>query len=202
MLVLAAGVILALVRHAQSEAKELLQAVASLELGTSTTADVRLLEQRFRSYQVASEQSGEVHFVRFVITNQPLAALKLEPLAALSAGIGTRDGKLVVADVELERQVGLGSRAAIVSESLRHAGLFCTDPYCVGNPMGKPFVVSRLDGRATPQQKRRAFDLDLNWLTRFRGEPRICDLSPNAWEDWKTQLPNYIADLQATYHCQ
>jgi hypothetical protein len=27
------------------------------------------------------------------------------------------------------------------------------------------------------------------WLIQFSGEPRICDVSPDAWEDWKTQAP-------------
>jgi hypothetical protein len=201
-LIIAAGVILAIVRHTQSEAKELLEVVASLDVATSTTADVRFIEQRFHSYQVASEPSGEVHFVRFVITNRALAALKLQPLAALSATIETRDGRVVGAGIGLERQVGSGTRAALVEESLRNQHLSCNEPYCVGNPIGKPFVISRLDARATAQQKRRSFDLDVNWLTRFGGEPRICDLSPCAWEDWKTQLPNQVVDLQATYGCQ
>jgi hypothetical protein len=199
--VVAAGAILALVRHAHSEAKELLHAVASLEVGRSTTADVQRVQQRFRTYQVASEQSSGVHYVRFVITNQPLAALKLEPLAAVTAGIRTRDGKVVGTGLSLERQVVLGTRAIIVEESVRHPGLSCNQPYCVGNPIGKPFVVVRLDARATAGQKRRAFNLDLSWLTRFRGEPRICDLSPNAWEDWKAQRPKIVSDLQDTYHC-
>jgi len=202
VLLAAAAVILALVRHTQSEAQELLHTLASLEVGKSTSADLQRIQQRFRSYQVASDHSGELHVVRFVVTNRPLAALKLEPLAAVTAGIGTQDGRVVGAGFSLERQVGRGTRAVIVEESVRHADfLFCNQPYCVGNPIGKPFVYVRLDARASAEQKGRAFNVDLSWLTRFRREPRICDLSPNAWEDWKAQSPNSVSELQETYHC-
>jgi hypothetical protein len=201
VLFLAIAVIVARVWHSQSEARKLLEEVASFELDRSTAADVRLFEERFRTYEVASKQTGKENFVRFVITNQPLAALKLEPLAAVTAGIYTRDGKVVGVGLSLERQVGRGSRAAFVEESVRHQALYCNQPYCVGNPIGKPFVSIRVDGRATVEPKKRAFNLDLSWLTRFRGEPRICDLSPNAWEDWKAQMPKSVSALQDTYHC-
>jgi len=39
-------------------------------------------------------------------------------------------------------------------------------------------------------------------LAMLFGQPRICDLSPNAWEDWKTQRPDLVAELQTTYDCQ
>jgi hypothetical protein len=37
-------------------------------------------------------------------------------------------------------------------------------------------------------------------LIRFSGEPRICDLPPGDWEDWKTQTPNDVAELQLAYN--
>ena len=192
--------IFAHVRRSEAQARKLMQALASLAVDTSTTADVRLLQQRFHRYQVSDEEARGIRSVRFEITNQPLATLKILPIAALFAGVGVQDGKVVSVSVTLFRQVGLGSRGAVVWESLQHSEV-CKGAYCVGNPIGKPLIISRLDVHATPEQKRRAFDLNLAWLTRFRGEPRICDLSPDAWEDWKAQRPDLIADLQATYHC-
>lgn len=201
VLAISTAVILADLRHSEAQARKLVQALASLDVETSTTADVQLLQERFHRYQVSSEEAGGIRSVRFEITNQPLASLKVQPIAVLSAEIGVRDGKVVSVGVTLYRQVGLGSRSAMVWESLQHSEL-CKGAYCVGNPIGKPLIISRLDVHATPEQKRRAFDLNLGWLTRFSGEPRICDLSPNAWEDWKAQRPDLIADLQATYHCR
>ncbi len=198
-LVVSAVVTLLHVQRSEAQARKLIQALASLEVGTSTTADVQLLQQRFHRYEVSSEQTGGS--VKFVITNQPLATLRVQPIGVVSAGIVARNGKVVSIDVFLERQLGLGSRGAIVFESLQNLGS-CQKSYCVGNPIGKPFIVSRLDAHATPEQKRRAFDLNLGWLTRSKGEPRICDLSPNAWEDWKAQRPDLVAELQATYGCR
>jgi hypothetical protein len=201
LLAISTAVIFAHLRHSEAQARKLVKALASLDVETSTAADVQLFQARFHRYQVSSEEAGGISSVRFEITNQPLATLKVQPIAVLRAGIGVRDSKVVSVGITLYRQVGLGSRAAIVSESLQHWELYKA-AYCVGNPIGKPFIVSRLDVHATPEQKRRAFDLNLGWLTRFRGEPRICDLSPNAWEDWKAQRPDLIADLEATYHCR
>jgi hypothetical protein len=198
-LVVSAVVTLLHLRHSEAQARKLIQALASLEVGTSTTAEVQSLQQQFHRYQVSGEQtSGNV---RFVITNQLLRTLRVQPIAVLSAGIVARDGKVVSIDVFLERQLAVGRLGAMVFESLRNSGS-CEKSYCVGNPIGKPFIISRLDAHATPEQKRRAFDLNLGWLTRFRGEPRICDLSPNAWEDWKAQRPDLVAELQATYKCR
>jgi hypothetical protein len=199
--VLAMSTVVTLVhlRRSEAQARKLTHALASLDVGTSTTADVLALQEQFHRYQVSSEQARGS--VRFVITNQPLATLRVQPIAVLSAGIVARNGKVVSIDIYLERQLGLGSRGAIVLESLQNSGS-CEKSYCVGNPIGKPFIVSRLDAHATPEQKRRAFDLNLAWLTRFKGEPRICDLSPNAWADWKAQRPDLVSELQATYECR
>jgi hypothetical protein len=201
VLAISTAVILAHLRHSQAQAWKLVQALASLDIERSTTADVQQLHERFHRYEVSSEEADGIRTVRYEITNQPMAMLKLQPIAVLRAGVGVRDGKVVSVGVALQRQVGLGSRGAMVSESLQHSEV-CKEPYCVGNPIGKPFIVSRLDVHATPEQKRRAFDLNLGWLTRFKGEPKICDLSPSAWEDWKAQRPDLITDLQATYHCR
>src|SRR6185312_12148210 len=143
------------------------------------------------------------HWVNFVITNQPASSLRLATITLLSVFIGVRSHKVVTVDVKLQRQVGNSSYVAVsVWESVRHSDLFCYEPYCVGNPIGKPFIISRLDSRATPEQRRRAFDLNVNWLTRFRGDPRICDLAPSAWNDWKKAVsPDDVAVLQQTYHC-
>ncbi len=200
VLAISTAVIFAHVRHSGAQALELVQALASLVVGTSTTADVQLLQKRFHGYQISSEEAGGIRSVRFEITNQPLATLKVQPFAALLAGIGVQDGKVVSVSVKLFRTVGLGSRGALVWESVQHSEV-CKYAYCVGGPIGKPWISSRLDIHATPEQKRRAFDLNLAWLTRFGGEPRVCDLSPDMWEDWKAQRPDLIADLQATYHC-
>jgi methionine-rich copper-binding protein CopC len=200
-LAISAAVIFAHLRRSEVQARKLVQALASLDLETSTTAEVELLQERFHRYRVSSVEGDDIHTVRFEITNQPLATLKVQPFAVLSAGVGVRDGKVISVGLTLYRQVGLGSRGATVWESLQHSEL-CEGEYCVGNPIGKPFITSRLDVHATPEQKRRAFDLNLGWLTRFKGEPRICDLAPTAWEDWKAQRPDLISDLQATYHCR
>jgi hypothetical protein len=199
VLAISTVVVLAHLRRSEAQARKLTHALASLNVGTSTAADVLVLQEEFHPYQVSSEQAGGN--VRFVITNQPLPTLGLQPITALSAGIVTRNGKVVSIDVDLERQLALGRRGAIVLESPQNSGS-CERSYCVGNPIGKPFVVSRLDAHATPEQKRRAFDLNLTWLTRFEGEPRICDLSPNAWADWKAQRPDLVTELQATYQCR
>jgi hypothetical protein len=197
-LVVSVVVILLHLWHSEAQARKLTQALASLEVGTGTIADVHSLQRQFHRYQVSGEQtSGNV---RFAITNQLLPTLRVQPIAVLSAGIVARDGKVVSIDFFLERQLAVGGLGAMVLESLQNSGS-CEKSYCVGNPIGKPFIVSRLDAHATPEQKRRAFDLNLGWLTRFRGEPRICDLSPNAWEDWKAQRPDLVAELQATYKC-
>jgi hypothetical protein len=198
VLAITAAVTLVHLRRSEAQARKLIQALASLNVGDSTAVDVQVLQEQFHRYQVSSEQAGGN--VRFVITNQPPATLRMQPIAVLSAGIVTRNGKVVSIDVDLERQLGLGSRGAIVLESLQNSGS-CEKSYCVGNPIGKPFIVSRLDAHTTREQKRRAFDLNVAWLTRFKGEPRICDLSPNAWADWKAQRPDLVSELQATYEC-
>lgn len=118
----------------------------------------------------------------------------------MRAGVGTRDGKVVTVGVDFERQVSGGKLAAIISEAREQPGT-CQNPYCIGNPIGKRFIFSRLDMRATPEQKRRAFDLNLNWLIRFNGEARICDLSPSAWLEWKVQRPDDVPLLRSTYEC-
>ena len=185
-------------RRSEDQARNLIQALSLLEVGTSTTADVKLLEQQFHQYQISNGQA--VGNVDFAITNQPLMTLRVQPAAALSAGIVTQNGKVVSVRVFLERQLGIRRVGAMVFEGLQNTGS-CEKPYCVGNPIGKPFIVSRLDARATVEQKMRAFDLNVGWLTRFKGEPRICDLSPNAWEDWKAQRPDLVGELVATYKC-
>jgi hypothetical protein len=202
VLAIGAASAFACLKHSESKARELLQALASLDLSISSTTDVQLLQQCFHRYQVSDEDSNGVRGVRFEISNDPFARLALRPVAVLSAGIGTRDGKVVGVSARFERQDSHGNVSAIVYEDLQQSG-FCRKSYCVGNPIGKPFVISRLDPRATREQKKRAFDLNLDWLTRFTGEARICDLSPNAWADWKaqTQRPDDVAALQATYHC-
>jgi hypothetical protein len=199
VLAIGSAVTLVHVRRSEAQARKLIQALASLDVGTSTAADAQLVQHQFHRYQVSSGQGGES--MRFVITNQPLATLRIRPIAVSSAGIVVRHGKVVAVEVSLERQLGPGSRSAMVFESLQNSG-FCEQSYCVGNPVGKPFIVTRLDAHATLEQKRRAFDLNLGWLTRFEGEPRVCDLSPHAWEDWKAQRPDLVAELQATYDCR
>lgn len=201
VVLLATAVVALKLRHSRLQAEELLQELARLQVGISGETEVHEFETRFDSYRIPTRQSQEMHWVTFQITNRPAFTLKLQPFARLTAGIGIREGKVVIVEAELERQVGRNrSQTAIVWESIRQSR-FCEEPYCVGNPIGKPFILASLDGRATRQQRERAFDLNLSWLTRFRGDPRICDLSPNAWEDWKAQKPDDVAALRQTYHC-
>ena len=201
LLAITMGLIFLRLRRSEAQARELVQALASLSLGTSTAVDVHSIEQRFRSYRIVDKQANDLRLVSFAITNQRMAKLRLMPFAQLQAAVGIRDAKVVSVEVTLQRQVGRSSDlAAIIFESSHHS-LFCDQPYCVGNPIGKPFIACHLDSRATPEQKRRAFNLNLGWLTRLHGKPRICDLSPDVWEDWKSQAPNSAADLRSTYHC-
>ena len=137
------------VRWSQAEARELVQALASLNVGTSGTEDIELLRRKFRRYEVSTKQTDDMRRVGFVITNQPLAMLKVQPIATLSVAIAARNDKVVWVEVELERQVGRVSRAAIVLESLKQSA-FCEKPYCVGNPIGKPFTKSQFIFKLLP----------------------------------------------------
>ncbi len=152
VLAISTAVIFAHVRRSGAQALELVHALASLVVDTSTTADVQLLQKQFHEYQISSEDAGGIRSVGFEITNQPLAALKVQPLAALLAGIGVRDGKVVSVSVELFRTVGLGSQGALVLESVQHSG-GCKYAYCVGGPIGRRWIISRLDVHATPEQR-------------------------------------------------
>jgi len=187
-------------RRSKAQAQKLIQALELLDVGSSSNADVQRISKEFSQYEVASEDRYGVHEVSFEIAETSVARHVVHSGAILHAGIGTRDGKVVAVGVMFERQVSGGKLAAIVSEAREQSGT-CQNPYCVGNPIGKRFVFSRLDMRATPEQKRRAFDLNLNRLIRFNGEARICDLSPRAWEEWKVQHPGDVPLLRFTYHC-
>jgi hypothetical protein len=168
VLALCAVLILAHVWRSEAQARKLLAALASLDVGKSTVANFQLIQERFRSYL---EQTDNREF-RFMVTNQPLAKWKIEPLAFLSGEVNIRDGKVAGVSIVLERQVGSYIRAAVISES-EDQSPFCDQPYCVGSPIGKPFIVTHLDARVTHEQKRRIFDLNLSWITRFKGEPKI-----------------------------
>jgi hypothetical protein len=99
--VIGAAIIIVHVRRPAAQAQKLVQAVGSLDLGSSTTADVELIQEWFRQYQVSGEQADGLHSVLFPITNQPLPRLKIQPFALLRAGIGIQDGKVVSVDVGL-----------------------------------------------------------------------------------------------------
>jgi hypothetical protein len=187
-------------RQSEAQAQKLLHTLEMLDIGSSTTVDVQRIQKEFEEYEVSSENLYGVNEVSFEIANTSLLRLATRSGAIFHAGVGVRDGKVVTVGVTLERQVPGGKLAAIVSETREQPGA-CQNSYCVGNPIGKPFVISRLDMRAAPDQKRRAFDMNLNWLIRFNGESRICDLSPGAWEEWKIQRPEDAPLLRSTYHC-
>lgn len=187
-------------QYSEAQARKLLTALEMLDVGSSSDADVQRISKEFSQYEVASEDRYGVHEVIFEIAETSVVRHALHSGAVLDARVGTWDGKVVDVGVIFERQVSGRKLAAIISEARQQSGT-CPRPYCVGNPIGKPFVLSRLDRRATPEQKRRAFDLNLNWLIRFNGEARICDLSPNGWEEWKAQHPSDIPILRSTYQC-
>jgi hypothetical protein len=187
-------------RRSKAQAQKLIQALELLDVGSSSNADVQRISKEFSQYEVASEDRYGVHEVNFEIAETSVVRHVVHSGAILHAGIDTRDGKVVAVGVMFERQVSGGKLAAIISEAREQSGT-CQNPYCVGNPIGKRFVFSRLDMRATPEQKRRAFDLNLNWLIRFNGEARICDFSPRAWEEWKVQHPGDVPLLRSTYQC-
>jgi hypothetical protein len=187
-------------RQSQAQAQKLLQALEMLDVGSSSDVDVQRIQKEFNPYEVSGEDRYGVHEVIFEIADTSVLRLAVHSGAIFRAGIGTRDGKVVTVGVVFERQVSRGKLDAFVSMDREQLGS-CQNSYCVGNPIGKPFIVSKLDMRATPEQKRRAFDLNLDWLIRFNGEARICDLSPGAWEEWKAQRPADVHLLQATYRC-
>ncbi len=187
-------------RHSEAQAQRLLKAVEMLDVGSSGDADAQRISKEFIQYEVSSENRYGVYEVNFEIAETSVARLAFHSGAALDARVGTQDGKVVDVGVMFERQVPGGKLAAIISEAREQSGT-CRSPYCVGNPIGKRFILSKLDMRATAEQKRRAFDLNLNWLIRFNGEARICDLSPGAWEEWKVQHPSDIPLLRSTYQC-
>jgi hypothetical protein len=200
MLAIWAAVQFVSLRRSQAQARKLLQAIEVLDIGSSSAADVQRIQKEFKQYEVPSEDQYGVHEVAFEIAVDSVVRHAMHSGAIFRAGMGTRDGKVVTVFATLDRQVPGGELAAIVSEAREQSGT-CHNSYCVGNPIGKRFVISRLDMHATPDQKRRAFDLNLNWLTRFNGEARICDLSPSAWEEWKIQRPSDVSALQSTYQC-
>lgn len=187
-------------RHLESQALELTQTLESLDVGSSSDADVQRIQKKFNQYEASSEDRNGVHEVIFEISDASIARHAIHSGATLRAGVGTRDGKVVTVGVTFERQVTGGKLAAIVEEAREQPGS-CQNSYCVGNPIGKRFIVSRLDMRATPEQKRRAFDLNLDWLIRLHGQAKICDLSPSAWREWKAQHPDDVPLLRATYEC-
>lgn len=187
-------------RHSEAQAQKLIRAVEMLDVGNSSNADVQRISKEFNRYEVSSEDRDGVHEVDFEIAETSVVRLAVHSGAVLDARVGTRDGKVFGVGVMFERQVPGGKLAAIISEAREQSGT-CRSPYCAGNPIGKRFILSKLDRHATPEQKRRAFDLNLNWLIRFNGEARICDLSPGAWEEWKVQHPSDIPLLRSTYQC-
>jgi len=147
-------------RRSKAQAQKLTQALEVLDVGSSSNADVQRISKEFSQYEVASEDRYGVHEVNFEIAETSVVRLAVHSGAILHAGIGTQDGKVVAVGVMFERQVSGGKLAAIISEAREQSGT-CQNPYCVGNPIGKRFIFSGLDMRATPEQKRRAFDLNL-----------------------------------------
>src|SRR5258708_2833569 len=65
--------------HAEGESRQLLHALALLDIGKSSSTDVEQIQQRFPSYWVPNEQPGTLQTVSFTITNQPIPRLKIGP---------------------------------------------------------------------------------------------------------------------------
>jgi hypothetical protein len=83
-------------------------------------------------------------------------------------------------------------------------------PYAVslGSMKGTQYVRSKVTTKATDGQAQRAFNLDLNCLTRLGGCRLRCEVMPSAWLDYQKEAkekgwdlpPDELADPRCNEH--
>lgn len=169
----------------------------ALTVGRSTESEVEQFTQRHRRYFVSREYNAGVATSTFIVRNTWLSVLKLEPPTRFRAFVGVKSGRLDRIRVELSRSMDIyptfQASAGMVDEYAEYPQYFSPmGPYEFPTPVGKPYLLVRLNSHATPIQRQHAFGFSFECLIKPGwGCDLPCDYLPAAWQDWKV----YVHDV-------
>ncbi|MGB2590205.1 MAG: hypothetical protein WBG02_12025 [Candidatus Acidiferrum sp.] len=183
----------ALVIKARAEA--LLNDITSLRVGASTELDVQQLARRYKRYISDHHDTQRTNTITFEIRNKWLSAMRLEPATRFKSWITVRDGSVSQIGAGLFRTMDIyptfQASAGMVEENAMHTkdSWGSSSHYYFPTPVGKPYLLVKLDPQATPAQRQRAFDFSFRCLIKPGwGCDLPCDYLPSAWQDWKESL--------------
>ena len=183
----------ALVIKARAEA--LLKDITSLKVGASTELDVQQIARRYKRYISDRHDNQGTYTIIFEIRNKWLSAMRLEPDTRFRSWITVRDGSVSQIGAGLFRSMDIyptfQASAGMVEENAMHPknSWGSSSHYYFPTPVGKPYLLVKLDPQATQVQKQRAFDFSFRcFIKPGWGCDLPCDYLPSAWQDWKDSL--------------
>lgn len=178
----------------QARARSILDDVAGLKVGASSTSEVEALTSRHKG-DLRNRRCDEGRCVFwFEIRNTWLHRLKLEPVAIFEASIAVDGGKVDSITVMLSRDTRVFPTfpSAGITEEYRRKPEYLTDqsaPYAFPTPVGKPYLRVALTTAATAVERQHAYAYSMRCLIKPGGGCDLpCDYLPLAWHDWEAEL--------------
>lgn len=197
--------------YLKHSAQHLRDDVAALAMKGGSFDDAHQLAARYREFRVPAYISAWSKGRQLVIRQDDpctakqcaitiriettaLARLHIISWSKLTATILVVDNQVAVIDLTLQggqhrnsggyvRYVGC---CTSVSELFRVNS--SSSAYSFPTPIGKPYLMVQLTNQATPQQKQRAFDLNMSCLLSRSGCDWPCDYLPLAWKDYEKEV--------------
>jgi hypothetical protein len=182
----------------QKDASNLLDELTALRVGRSSREDAERFAQHHSKFLTERVCQNSTCNYTFVITNQWLSALHLEPNAGFRAGITVENGTVIRIGAGLARTMDIyptfNASAGMVEEFAEMPERYGQEGhYGFPTPVGKPYLKVVLDSHANEVQRQHAFAFSFRCLTKPGGGCDLsCDYLPLAWKDWR-------ADLQPTF---
>jgi hypothetical protein len=186
----------------------MLHTLMELRPGLSSSADAERYVRRFRRYLLSHDCDKSGCRYEFRIKNTALSRLHLEPSAAFTTGFTVRDGTVIRLGAGLVRTMDIyptfGGSAGIVQEYSEFPEFYSSQShYTFPTPIGKPYLMVKLDSHASAEERKHAFEFSFRCLTKLGGGCDLpCDYLPSAWRDWKVDLQTSgfpMSDFNQTY---
>jgi hypothetical protein len=194
--------------HIRSVASSMLRGLTDLKAGMSSSSDAEQYAHRFRQYLVDHDWEKGACTYQFQIRNTLLSGLHLEPSARFTTGVTVQGGGVTHIGAGLVRTMDIyptfGGSAGMAQEYPEIPNPYPgAGHYIFPTPIGKPYLLVRLDRHATAEQRKHAFDFSFRCLTKLGGGCDLpCDYLPSAWRDWKVDLQTSgfpMSDFNQTY---
>ena len=183
------GVSVCIAIHQRDRAQAFLRDLTNLRLGDSTFTDAQRLAEEYKGkpWGISSQDttcSAQHCNFKFSFDNRPLSYLPWVRRVALGAGISVTDGHVVGREVDYERDThSYYEFVYIVQESTQHK-----DPHQYGvkkfklDAQGTPHVIEvTLGPTSAPEDRKRAYALDLSCLARLHDCDTASAIFPPGW---------------------